>query len=33
MIIYPVDETEWLSLIMIMPKKNGKLRECVDYQN
>ena len=22
--IYPVDKTEWLSLIMIVPKKNGK---------
>ena len=30
--IYPVDKTEWLSLIVIVPKKNGKLRVCVDYR-
>ena len=30
--IYPVDKTEWLSPIVIVPKKNGKLRVCVDYR-
>jgi hypothetical protein len=30
--IYPVKETEWLSPIVIVPKKNGKLRVCVDYR-
>ena len=26
------DKTEWLSPIVIVPKKNGKLRVCVDYR-
>jgi hypothetical protein len=30
--IYPVDRAEWLSPIVIVPKKYGKLRVCVDYQ-
>ena len=30
--MYPVDKTEWLSPIVIVPKKNGKLRICVDYR-
>ena len=30
--IYPVEKTEWLSPIVIVPKKNGKLRVCVDYR-
>jgi hypothetical protein len=30
--IYPVDRAEWLSSIMIVPKKNGKLRVCIDYR-
>ncbi|KAL3701280.1 hypothetical protein R1sor_019302 [Riccia sorocarpa] len=30
--IYPVKEYEWLSPIVIVPKKNGKLRVCVDYR-
>jgi hypothetical protein len=30
--IYPVDRAEWLSPIVIVPKKNGKLRVCVDYR-
>ena len=30
--IYPVDKTEWLSPIVIVQKKNGKLQVFVDYQ-
>ena len=30
--IYPVDKTKWLSPIVIVPKKNGKIRVCVDYR-
>jgi hypothetical protein len=27
-----VEEATWLSLIIIIPKKNGKLRICVDFR-
>ncbi|MCO5610553.1 hypothetical protein L7F22_064792 [Adiantum nelumboides] len=30
--IYPVDNSEWVSLVVVTPKKNGKWRVCVDYQ-
>ena len=30
--IYQVEYTEWASLVVIVPKKNGKLRVCVDYK-
>ena len=30
--IYPIKVSEWLSPIVITPKKNGKLRVCVDYK-
>lgn len=30
--VYPVDRSEWLSPIVIVLKKNGKLRVCVDYR-
>ncbi|KAL3699575.1 hypothetical protein R1sor_017597 [Riccia sorocarpa] len=30
--IYPVKEYDWLSPIVIVPKKNGKLRVCVNYR-
>ncbi|KAL3691906.1 hypothetical protein R1sor_005557 [Riccia sorocarpa] len=30
--IYLVKEYDWLSPIVIVPKKNGKLRVCVDYR-
>ena len=30
--IRPVKRTTWLSLIVVVPKKNGKIRVCVDYR-
>ncbi len=30
--IKPIEEATWLSPIVIMPKKNGKLRICVDFR-
>jgi hypothetical protein len=30
--IFPIETTQWLSLLVIVPKKNNKLRICVDYQ-
>ena len=30
--IRPVKQALWLSPIIIIPKKNGKFRICVDYQ-
>jgi hypothetical protein len=29
--IYPIETIQWLSPLVIVPKKNGKLRICVDY--
>jgi len=29
--IYPFETTQWFSPLVIVPKKNGKLRICVDY--
>jgi hypothetical protein len=31
-IIYPIETIQWLSPLVIVPKKNGKLHICVDYQ-
>jgi hypothetical protein len=31
--IKPVEEATWLLLIVVVPKKNGKLRICVDSGN
>jgi hypothetical protein len=28
---YSIEETTWVSLIVVVPKKNGKLRICVDF--
>jgi hypothetical protein len=28
----PVEEATWLSPIVVIPKKNGKLRICVDFR-
>jgi hypothetical protein len=30
--IYPTETTQWLSPLVIILKKNGKLRICVDYR-
>ena len=30
--IKPIHEATWLSPIVIVPKKNGKIRVCVDYR-
>ena len=30
--IYPVVESEWVSPVVVTPKKNGKWRVCVDYK-
>ncbi|MCO5569095.1 hypothetical protein L7F22_022802 [Adiantum nelumboides] len=30
--IYPVDNSEWVSPMVVTPKKNGKWRVCVDYR-
>ncbi|MCO5592348.1 hypothetical protein L7F22_046349 [Adiantum nelumboides] len=30
--IYPVDNFEWVSPMVVTPKKNGKWRVCVDYR-
>ena len=31
-IIWPVKQTMWLSPIIVVSKKNGKIRICVDYR-
>eukprot|EP00253_Pinus_taeda_P015881 PITA_15881 len=30
--IYPISDNEWVSPLVIAPKKNGKWRVCVDYR-
>lgn len=30
--IYPIENAEWLSPVVVVPKKNGKLRICVNYK-
>ena len=30
--IYPVEDSEWVSSVVVTPKKNGKWRICVDYK-
>jgi len=29
--IYPISDSEWVSALVLVPKKNGKLRICVNY--
>ena len=30
--IYPISDNQWVSLVIIVPKNNGKWRICVDYK-
>ena len=30
--IYPVEDSEWVSPVVVIPKKNGKWQVCVDYR-
>ena len=30
--IYPVEDSEWVSPVVVVPKKNGKWRVCVDFK-
>ena len=31
-LIYPVDNSKWVSLVVVAPKKNGKWRVFIDYK-
>ena len=30
-LIYPISDSQWVSPLVIVPKKNGKWRICVDF--
>ena len=30
--VYPVEDSEWVSPVVVTPKKNSKWQICVDYQ-
>jgi hypothetical protein len=31
--IYPISDSKWVSSLVIMPKKNGKWRVCVEFRD
>ena len=30
--IYPISDSQWVSPLVVVPKKNGKSRVCIDYR-